>query len=330
MVGLAETPLNAPPEDLARQITTAEDSRRALASFFTYLISEKRASPHTVANYARDLQRFFEFLVSHLATEPGLRELHELRVADFRAFLSTRRAEGLAARSIARTLSTLRTFFRHLEREGLAVNHSLARMRAPKVPRTLPKALSEDAALELVTLAGESQAAPWVSARDVAIITLLYACGLRISEALGLNRKDTPLPDTLRILGKGNKERIVPVLPIARDAVEEYLRQADEAGRHLPSDGPLFVGVRGRRLGASQVQKSVASLRRQLGLAESVTPHALRHSFATHLLNAGSDLRAIQELLGHASLGTTQIYTDVEQDRLLSIYDQAHPRGKAD
>ncbi len=317
--------LNGTPDDVAASIASNPTAIKAVSSYLSFLTSEKRASPRTIENYARDLSRFFEFLLNHLEGDAGLEDLGQLSVGDFRAFLAHRRREGLSAKSIARTLSTLRGFYGHLEREDLATNHALKRLKSPKIPHSIPKPVSETGALNLVEDAKAIAAEPWIAARDASIVTLLYACGLRIAEALSLNQSDAPFGETLRILGKGNKERIVPVLPAARDAVEQYRVLCPHP---LDGDDPLFVGVRGKRLNPREVQKLMATLRARLGLPDTATPHALRHSFATHLLSAGGDLRSIQELLGHASLSSTQVYTEVDADRLRDIYDKAHPAQK--
>jgi integrase/recombinase XerC len=212
-----------------------------------------------------------------------------------------------------------------MEREGLGTNHALVRLRSPKIPHSIPKPLSETAARALVDKAAQTSPEPWVAARNTAIITLLYACGLRVSEALALNQKDAPLGTSITILGKGNKERLVPVLPAAREAVDAYQKECPHT---LSRNDALFVGVRGGRLNPREVQKLMVLLRAQLGLPGTATPHALRHSFATHLLSAGGDLRSIQELLGHANLSTTQLYTEVDTKRLQEVYDKAHPRNR--
>lgn len=325
MAGPAPQRLTGATETIAAAIASAPDSRTAIASYFTFLTSEKRVSPHTLDNYARDLMRFFEFLTDHLGNEATLQDLLELSLSDFRSFLAHRRSDGLAPRSIARNLSTLRGFYRHMERDGLGLNHNLARLRTPKVPHSIPKPISETAAIGLINETLEASSENWVAARNAAIVTLLYACGFRVSEALSLNRNDAPLGTSLTILGKGNKERIVPVLPVAQKAVDAYLALCPMG---LEPEGPLFVGVRGARLNPREVQKLMAMLRTQLGLPSTATPHALRHSFATHLLSAGGDLRSIQELLGHASLSSTQIYTEVDTARLRKVYNKAHPRER--
>lgn len=325
MAGPSPQRLTGAPETIAEAIAFAPDTRAAIASYLTFLTSEKRSSPLTIENYARDLTRFFEFLTDHLGNNATLGDLMALSVTDFRSFLAHRRSEGIASRSLARTLSSLRGFFRHMERQGLGTNHNLARLRTPKTPHSIPKPISETAAKALVSNAQTTSPETWIAARNTAIVTLLYACGLRVSEALSLNRDDAPLPSAITILGKGNKERIVPVLPVAQQAVDAYLKLCPHG---LTSKDPLFVGVRGGRLNPREVQKLMTTLRAQLGLPDTATPHALRHSFATHLLSAGGDLRSIQELLGHASLSTTQIYTEVDTARLRDVYNKAHPRNQ--
>lgn len=313
------------PDEAARAVPASEDARRALRGWYAHLASERRASAATLANYHRDVTRFFEFLCEHLGGAPGLAELENLQTRDLRAFLTKRRNDGLKPRSLARTLSSLKSLFRFLARAGILTNTPVMAMRGPKLPHSLPKPLSENDARALIDEAQDAGRVPWQGARDTAILILLYGCGLRIAEALSLKRGDVPFASTLRVTGKGSKERIVPLLPVARDAVDTYLALCPHA---LSAEDPLFVGTRGGALGQRQVRASIENLRLRLGLPDSVTPHALRHSFATHLLSAGGDLRAIQELLGHASLSTTQIYTEVESQRLLDIYDKAHPKAK--
>jgi integrase/recombinase XerC len=302
----------------------ADDVRLQLRAWYGKLIGEKRASPATLAAYHGDISRFFLFLTDHLGGAPNLKALAGLEIRDFRAFLTLRRNEGLTSRSLARTLSSIRSFFRFLDHAGLVSNAALGALRTPKIPHGIPKPVSAKAALALIDEAEEAPLTPWVGARDAAILTLLYGCGLRISEALSLDRRDAPLPDVLRITGKGRKERVVPVLPVTRAAVEQYLALCPIG---LAPGDPLFVGIRGGRLDQRQVRAVLIDLRRKLGLPETASPHALRHSFATHLLAGGGDLRSIQELLGHASLSTTQMYTEVDSARLLDIYDKAHPRA---
>ncbi|HMM15245.1 MAG TPA: tyrosine recombinase XerC [Parvibaculum sp.] len=313
------------PDQAAAAIAAAEDVHPHLRAWYSHLMAERRASPATLVNYHRDVARFFDFLVDHLGHAADLQSLGALELRDFRAFLTRRRNEGLQSRSLARALSSIRSFFRFLDRGGVLSNAALTALRSPKLPHAIPKPLSPEAALDLIDEAADERIEPWIAARDAAILTLLYGCGLRIAEALSIDRRAAPLPATLRVTGKGGKERIVPVLPVARQAVDDYLRLCPFG---LGPDDPLFVGARGRRLDQRMVRATVIRLRQRLGLADTVTPHALRHSFATHLLAGGGDLRAIQELLGHASLSTTQIYTEVESQRLLDIYDKAHPRSR--
>lgn len=281
------------------------------------------ASEKTLSAYTTDVAQFLEFTQSHRG-ETGLADLARLSASDMRAWMAERRGTGLSPRSLARALSAVKSFARWLaERDAIEPTAILA-TRAPRFKAGLPRPLAPDAARNLIATAGDQDAADWISARDTAVITLLWGCGLRISEALALNAEAAPLPETLRIIGKGGKERLVPVLPVARRAVEAYRALCPH---DLAPGTALFRGQKGGRLNPRIVQSLVASTRMQLGLPASVTPHALRHSFATHLLSAGGDLRAIQELLGHASLSTTQAYTAVDGDRLLEVYQQAHPRA---
>lgn len=289
-----------------------------------YLSTEKRYSGHTVAAYSHDLRTFLGFLTEHFSEPPTIESLASLQINDFRAFLAKRRRDGLSSRSLARGLSTIRSFYRYLDRLEGVKNEALPNLKSPKVGHSVPRALSEQGALDVIESISDVQAEPWIRARDVAVVTLLYGCGLRISEALGLNRRQVPLDETLVIRGKRGRERVVPILPAVRDAIDEYLRLCPY---ELDADRPLFVGKRGGRLYPKAIQSAMRALRVQLGLPESATPHALRHSFATHLLAAGGDLRTIQELLGHADLSTTQHYTDVDAAALMRVYKKAHPRA---
>ena len=291
----------------------------------SWLAHERRASPHTVEAYGRDLAAFVAFLAEHLGGPPDLEALESLRPADLRAWLARRTRDGLARSSTARALSVVRGFFRYCERNGLARAAAVGAVRTPRLPRAIPKPLSVEDAGEVIDKVGVLSEMPWLAARDAAILTLLYGCGLRIGEALGLKRRDAPKGETLRVVGKGRKERLVPVLPVVRAAIADYLAACPyDPG----ADGPLFLGARGKALDPAIVQRQMRKLRVWLGLPETATPHALRHSFATHLLAAGGDLRAIQELLGHASLSTTQRYTEVETDQLIAVYERAHPRAR--
>jgi integrase/recombinase XerC len=298
----------------------------AFEAWRAWLATERRCSPHTISAYTQDLTAFFAFLGTHLEAPAALEDLAALRAADFRGWLAQRRTAGMTATSNARALSVLRGFFRFLARRDLVHNAQIATIRSPKLPRSLPKPLTIDDAARVVEDIDILSEEPWIGARDVAVLTLLYGCGLRIDEALSLDRGVLPLSETLTVTGKGRKQRVVPVLPAVRSAIDEYIARCP----YQPgTDGPLFLGARGGRLQAGIVQAQMRKIRTALGLPETATPHALRHSFATHLLAGGGDLRAIQELLGHASLSTTQRYTGVDAERLLEVYAKAHPRARA-
>jgi integrase/recombinase XerC len=309
-------------------IPAAPDLIAAVEDWRAWLRHEKRASPHTAEAYQRDLTQFLTFLAGHLGGPPCLKDLDGLRPADVRAWLASRAMGGAARSSTARNLSVVRGFFHWLAKAGLAENPAVATLRGPKVPHSVPKALNVPEAEETIGAVKDLARDPWIGKRDSAVLLLLYGCGLRIGEALSLTRGEAPAPgqDVLMVTGKGNKQRLVPLLPVVVEAVRDYL---ESCPYEADPEGPLFVGARGRALGARQVQQRMAQLRAILGLPASATPHALRHSFATHLLAGGGDLRAIQELLGHASLSTTQRYTDVDVAGLLSVYDRAHPRARS-
>jgi integrase/recombinase XerC len=302
--------------------------REAVEDWLAYIGTERQLAAKTSEAYERDLRQFLAFLASHLNRLPDMQQLLALQVRDVRAFLASRRSEGVGSRSLARTLSALRMFYKFLERRGYGKNDAIRAVALPKLPHSVPKPLTAPKATALVDGAdiASPDAAEWIIARDTAVLALLYGSGLRISEALSLKRKDAPVKgrDMLRVVGKGSKTRVVPVLPIAREAVELYLRLCP---MRQGSDDPLFVGAHGKQLSPRIIQLKIARARAVLGLPETATPHALRHSFATHLLGAGADLRAIQELLGHASLSTTQGYTEVDREHLLKIYENAHPRA---
>lgn len=284
------------------------------------------ASSNTIKAYQTDVLGFLGFMSQHHGEQQGLGPISRLTVSDMRAWMAHERSRGIAARSMARALSAVKTFYRWLsEREGFEPTAVLS-TRAPKFQKKLPRPLAPDAAATMLSTVELQSLEPWIAARDVAVITLLYACGLRISEALGLKGADYPLKDVLRILGKGGKERLVPVLPVAKSALNEYVRACPH---DLSADEPLFRGARGGALNPRAIQKVMEQARMQLGLPSSATPHAMRHSFATHLLNAGGDLRTIQELLGHASLSTTQSYTAVDTARLMDVYNRAHPHAQS-
>ncbi len=306
-------------------IRVEPDLSAALASWLLYLSAERHLAAKTREAYGRDLRQFCVFLTLHLGRSPSLADLASLAPRDFRAFLSARRIEGAQSRSLARTMSALRQFFRFLDRRSLTRCDAIQAVTTPKIAHSLPKPLGVSQARALLQAAGETETQQdWIGTRDAAVLMLLYGCGLRISEALGISRKDAPVAGALRVTGKGGKTRIVPVLPAAARAVEAYLSACPF--RLAPGEA-LFRGAKGGPLSPRLIQLAIARLRGALGLSDKATPHALRHSFATHLLGAGADLRAIQELLGHASLSTTQVYTEVDQARLLEVYAAAHPRA---
>jgi integrase/recombinase XerC len=302
--------------------------REAVEDWLAYLTVERQLAANTAEAYERDISQFLAFVARAQNKLPDMKRLIALSARDVRAFLAARRTEGVGSRSLSRTLSALRMFYKFLERRGYGKNDAIRAVALPKLPHSVPKPLTAPKATALIDSAdiASPDAPEWVLARDTAVLALLYGSGLRISEALGLKRKDAPIKgrDMLRVTGKGNKTRVVPVLPIVREAVERYLALLPQK---LGSEDPLFVGVRGRELSPRIIQLRIASARAALGLPETATPHALRHSFATHLLGAGADLRAIQELLGHASLSTTQGYTEVDREHLLKAYTRAHPRA---
>ena len=300
------------------------DLRDAIGDWQSWLSHERRVSDHTFAAYSRDLAAFLDFISEHLGALPDLATLSDLKPADFRSYLARRAGSGAARSSTARGMSVLRNFFRYLDRTERVQNPAVGAVRSPRLPQAAPRPLDPDQAFEVIDAAASLSAKPWIQSRDVALFSLLYGCGLRIAEALGLDRGDLPRGETMVISGKGGKERIVPVLPIVRKAIDAYLDQCPYKG----DDRPVFVGARGKRLNPGVVQRQMRRLRGGLGLPETATPHALRHSFATHLLGAGGDLRSIQELLGHASLSTTQRYTKVDAERLVRVYDAAHPRAR--
>lgn len=298
--------------------------RDALARWLDHLRVVNGAATHTLTAYNRDVAGFLAFLGRHLGGAVGVSAVTGLATPDLRAWMAAERGRGLGAASRARGLSAVKNFTGWLaERDGADATSVLA-ARGPKFRRRLPRPLSIDAAADVLHTVGEQGQDPWIAARDMAVVTLLYGCGLRISEGLGLTGDCRTLPEVLRITGKGGKTRLVPVIPAARAAVARY---ADLCPYDLTADAPLFRGARGGPLNPRLVQKGMERARLQLGLPATATPHALRHSFATHLLSAGGDLRAIQELLGHASLSTTQGYTAVDTARLMEVYHAAHPRA---
>jgi integrase/recombinase XerC len=296
-----------------------------IGDWIDWLRSEKRVSAHTLDAYRRDLGTFIGFLGGHLGHQADLSDIAALRPSDYRAWLAGRSRDDFGKSSTARALSVVRGFHRFLDRRGHPVSAAIGAVRGPRVPRSLPRAITAGEAIDALEGVQDFAEERWVGLRDTAVLTLLYGCGLRIGEAVGLSRRNAPLGESLTLIGKGNKTRMVPVLPAVRTATQAYL---DAVPFRLDPEGPLFVGVRGKQLSPRRVQEAMAKLRGWLGLPEEATPHALRHSFATHLLAGGGDLRAIQELLGHASLSTTQRYTDVDAARLLDIHRAAHPRDR--
>ncbi|MEE9271998.1 MAG: tyrosine recombinase XerC [Robiginitomaculum sp.] len=298
----------------------------ALRIFLNHLSGERRLAKNTVEAYRRDLSFFFGFLTWHWGQQPSLGDMAKITTTDFRSYMAKRRssAKPLSAASLARNLSAMRAFFRYIERRWDIGNDAFALIKGPKLAKRLPKPISVHESNTLLAETAKLDERPWVNARDTAILLLLYGAGLRISEALSLTGFDADLAVVLRITGKGDKSRLVPILPIIRKSVTNYVSLYPG---HLEKNAPLFRGIRGGALGPRPVQLKIQHLRAALGLPETTTPHALRHSFATHLLSGGGDLRTIQELLGHASLSSTQVYTDVDAASLMKIHTSAHPRA---
>jgi len=302
---------------------TDHPAREIAARWALHLQHDRRRSAHTVRAYAATAHRLIDFLGHYRGAPIDLTGLVGIAAADLRAFLAERRSGGLGASSAARELSGVRAFLRYAaEQQGTPAQ--LPRTRGPRRPRTLPRPAAPEDAFNLAQEAAEAASSPWIGARDLAILLLLYGAGLRVAEAMSLTADMVPLGPTLRVTGKRSKMRIIPVVPAVREAIEDYVRQCPFA---LEGPVPLFVGARGGPLNPDLVRRAVAAARRRLGLPETLTPHALRHSFATHLLARGADLRSLQELLGHASLSSTQIYTAVDAARLLDVYRHAHPRA---
>lgn len=307
------------------ELPLSGDLDAALAGWRDHLVHERNASARTIDAYERDWRQLGDWLAHRLGHTPCLGDVRRIDARTIRAFLAHRRRAGVENRSLARSMSSFRQFFRWLEASATLKNHAILKVSTPRVPRGLPKPLTIAKAVDVVA---EDSATDidWVRARDLAVLLLLYGAGLRISEALGLRLEDAPTPgrEVLRITGKGGKERLVPVLPAIQEAVARYLALCPFP---LERGEPIFRGIKGGPLSPRIIQLLMERLRSTLGLPETATPHALRHSFATHLLSSGADLRQIQELLGHASLSTTQVYTEVDRDRMLKIYDLAHPRA---
>lgn len=314
--------------DMEALFPAKPDAAAAINAWLAFLAHQRGYTPNTLDAYKRDLRQLFTFLLDHFGEPASLGDLNRLSPQDLRIFMASRRTDGACSRSLSRGISALRSFFRFLERAGHLKNRAVLAVALPKVPFSLPRPLTTEKTNDVIEESGNAPLrgqAKWIGERDRAVLLLLYGSGLRISEALAINRTDAPVPprDIIRVKGKGGKERIVPVLPPVQQAVERYLACVPYT---LKPDGPLFVGAKGGRLSPRILQLLIARLRETLGLPETATPHALRHSFATHLLGNGADLRAIQELLGHSSLSTTQIYTEVDREALLRTYDRAHPR----
>ena len=300
--------------------------REAIASWLAELKLERGASPRTISAYERDLRQFLQFLKHRLRRAARLADIEALTVRDFRAFMAERRRLAISSRSLARTMSALRVFYRWLEANNILRNPAIRQLTMPKVAHSVPKPLTIDSAGRAMQATGPAYSADWVELRDQAVLLLLYGAGLRISEALSLTHRDVASVrgGALRIIGKGGKERIVPVLPVIEQALAAY---AAACPFDVAADESIFRGEKGGPLSPRIIQLKMQRLRQHLGLPDTATPHALRHSFATHLLSSGADLRQIQELLGHASLSTTQVYTEVDRDRLLTVYEAAHPRA---
>lgn len=302
----------------------APDLEARLKEWQDYLKYEKQVSKHTLRAYCADVGYFMNFLVQHLGAPPSLDDLSNVSLRDFRAYMSRKAMDGTSNASRARSLSGIKNFIGWLDRGGIMHNAAIQNLRSPKLPHKLPRPLHEKQAFSVLESAGLLAREDWVGMRDRALFTLLYGCGLRIDEALSLNIADLPRDGFMRVRGKGNKERQVPVIAIVEEALKTYL---DVCPFPHEDERPLFIGTRGKRLNQGVAQKAMRELRKTLGLPENATPHALRHSFATHLLQNGANLREIQELLGHASISSTQRYTEINAEELMRIYKAAHPRG---
>jgi len=304
-------------------LPVSNELKQVIAAWEEWLRHVKRASEHTVTAYHIDLDHFCRFLSQHLGAEVTLGDLRKLEPRDIRSWLAARSGHFESA-STARALSTVKSFFRWLEKQGTIENAAIFHIRSPKIKKSLPRALAEGQAAQAMQAVATQHDEEWVNKRDLALLVLIYGCGLRISEALSLRYGDIPKGDSLTIIGKGNKQRAVPVLPIIKEAIADYVAVCPYPFSDI---SPLFLGQRGKALDPAIFQLQLRKARRAIGLPESATPHAFRHSFATHLLSAGGDLRSIQELLGHASLSTTQRYTHVDKERLMKAYENAHPRA---
>lgn len=311
---------------LALHLPLAADARQALLEWVEWLTSQRRAAAHTVAAYERDIAQFIAFAAEHGGGDVSINKLSALELSDFRSWLSWLAGRGLTASSRARAVAALRGWLRWMDRSGRMHNDAINLLRLPKVVRRMPRPVTADEAEALTDAAAIQDMEPWLAARDEALLLLLYGAGLRLGEALSLDHRDLEATERLVVRGKGNKERVVPVLPVVREAIMAYIKTKPYA---VAPDTPVFIGARGKRLNPGVAERQMRQLRQQLGLPDTATPHALRHSFATHLLAGGADLRTLQELLGHASLSTTQVYTKIEHTQLDRVYMNAHPRAKA-
>ena len=310
-----------------------EEINHALNSWIEFIKNEKRVSPNTIDAYYRDIDAFMIFLIDHIGGPLSIKNLESLVAADFRAFMAKKRRDGNCSKTIARLMSSIRSLFEYLDRIDILKNNAVNHIRMPKLPQSIPKPLSLEQAKDVISNTNDDKTLKnkpdWVEARNTSVFLLLYGCGLRVSEALELDIKDAPLEDwqdTIRVRGKGNKYREVPILPDVREGIKKYLELYPK--KYSLKD-PLFIGIKGERLSPRIVQIIMQKMRNNLNLPKNATPHSLRHSYATHLLQAGVDLRSIQELLGHASLSTTQMYTKVNQTELLDVHKKPHPRNKA-
>lgn len=303
----------------------AADLSDQILKWNDYLRHEKRLSPHTLRAYNTDAEHFISFMADHLGEPPSLNAISSITIRDFRSWMSKKATSGSSNASRARSLSGVKNLLTWMDRQGIMHNAAISVLRSPKLPHKIPRPLHENQALDLLEEAGALEIKDWVAMRNTALFTLLYGCGLRINEALSLNMADMPHNGFMRIKGKGNKERQVPVLKIVEKSLNQYIEMCPHD--QSSAEAPIFLGARGKRLNQGVVQKSIRDLRGILGLPETATPHALRHSFATHLLQNGANLREIQELLGHASLSTTQRYTDVNAQEMMRIHKSAHPRA---
>ncbi|KEG21346.1 tyrosine recombinase XerC [Bartonella bacilliformis] len=321
------TPKNDSKKGQNISLVPADDAvLAARQSWLESLVHIHRMATRTVAAYERDTRQFLSFLCQHLGQKPTYHDLANLQVADLRSYMAHRRKQMVSSRSLSRNMASIRSFFNYLSRENLVDVPAAKLVRTPKYAKSLPKTLTIKAALNIVKQGNQQEDEPWITARNAAVLTLLYGCGMRISEALALTPKQFSDPNvtSLSIVGKGGKTRLVPVIKAVYESVETYLKCCPYP---LGDNQPMFRGTKGGPLQPAIIQRAVQNLRTRLGLPKTATPHALRHSFATHLLSRGGNLRIIQELLGHASLSTTQVYTAIDTDRLLDIYQKAHPRA---